>query len=50
MDKLFNGTIRFKETSFQKNKELFESLGRGQAPPHTLFIAAPIPESSPPDS
>ncbi|PLX66844.1 MAG: carbonic anhydrase [Denitrovibrio sp.] len=37
MDKLFTGTIKFRETSFEKNKKLFESLDREQAP-HTLFI------------
>lgn len=37
MDKLFNGTINFRETDFEKNRELFESLDRGQTP-HTLFI------------
>jgi carbonic anhydrase len=37
MDKLFNGTIKFRETSYEKNKELFEQLDRGQKP-HTLFI------------
>ena len=37
MDKLFKGAIKFRETSFEKRKELFESLDRGQKP-HTLFI------------
>jgi len=37
MDKLFSGTVQFRETNFQKNKDLFQSLDRSQKP-HTLFI------------
>lgn len=37
MEKLFKGTLKFRENDFEKNKELFESLGDGQKP-HTLFI------------
>lgn len=37
MEKLFKGTLKFRETEFEKNKELFESLGASQKP-HTLFI------------
>jgi len=37
MEKLLNGTVKFRETSYEKNKELFEQLGQGQSP-HTLFI------------
>ena len=37
MKKLLNGTVKFRETSYEKNKELFEKLDTGQDP-HTLFI------------
>jgi len=37
MDRLFKGAIKFRETSFEKRKELFESLHDEQKP-HTLFI------------
>ncbi|PLX69150.1 MAG: carbonic anhydrase [Denitrovibrio sp.] len=37
MEKLFNGAIQFRETSFEKRKDLFKSLDREQKP-HTLFI------------
>jgi len=37
VEKLFNGTVKFREISYQKNKELYEKLHNGQEP-HTLFI------------
>ncbi|ADD67634.1 Carbonate dehydratase [Denitrovibrio acetiphilus DSM 12809] len=37
MDKLFKGAIKFREISFEKRKELYESLHSEQKP-HTLFI------------
>ena len=37
MDKLFKGALQFREQSFEKIKDLFESLHDGQKP-HTLFI------------
>ena len=37
MNKLFQGTINFKNEDFEHLKEHFENLGKGQSP-HTLFI------------
>lgn len=37
MDKLFKGVLDFQSEEFEAHRELFNDLGRGQAP-HTLFI------------
>jgi len=37
MDKLFKGAMQFRETTFEKRKELFKQLTKEQKP-HTLFI------------
>jgi carbonic anhydrase len=37
VERLFKGTVKFREISYQKNKELYERLNHGQTP-HTLFV------------
>jgi carbonic anhydrase len=37
MSNLFEGVVQFRQEDFEKHKDLFSDLGRGQSP-HTLFI------------